>query len=225
MSPATSPRPHAGHPGIAAIAHRRAGPAAAAPLPRRPGPSHAEDGHLSKVLKLLTACSLPLAAIPETAHAAAATFVAACTQPLDFGSMVVMGSGSRTVALSGATTDSGVMGVSGDTPTAATFTVTYSRATGDLNIYVLTFQVTMPTVAAVTVNGVQGNLTNFTTDIPGISNLIPGQTATVIVAACIAASCGFTFHIGATLNVTAGSTGAVLPFSMPIVATVTPVIG
>ncbi|WP_420382270.1 DUF4402 domain-containing protein [Novosphingobium sp.] len=163
--------------------------------------------------------------MPCQAHAAAATFTATANQPLSFGTLVVSGSGSRTIAPDGTSTSTGILPLGDSISGPAQFTMTYTHASGLFLFYFLQIQVTMPSANSVTINGVQGTISNFTTDLPGMASLQPGQTGTATVTNCFSPTCTIVFHVGGTLNVTSGNQGAQLVFPLQLVATVTQVLG
>ena len=175
----------------------------------------------------LLACMVPvlIAASPGTARAAtAASFTAIANQPLSFGTLVVSGSGSRTIAPDGTSTNNGVLPLGDSTSSPAQFTMTYTHASGLFIFYLLQIQVTMPSANSTTVNGVQGTVSNFTTDLPGLTTLQPGQTGT-ITTTCVTATCTIVFHVGGTLNITSGTRGAQMVFPVMLITSVTQVLG
>lgn len=162
-----------------------------------------------------------IALAPAHALAAAATFTAVANQPLAFGTLVVSGSGSRTIATDGSSTNSGILPLGDSTSTPAEFTLTYTHASGIFIFYQLQIQVTLPAANSLTVGGVQGTISNFTTDLPGLPSLLPGQTGTVTVNTCYTATCTIVFHVGGTLNVTSGTSGAQLVFPLVVMTSAT----
>ena len=166
------------------------------------------------------------AMIAPAAHAAMpSSFTATANQPLSFGTIVTSGNGSRTIGPDGSTTNNGVFPLGDSASTPAEFTMTYTRASGDPHLYQLLIQVMLPSVGNVSVNGVQGSLSGFTTDLPGVPTLQPGQSAVVTVNNCASTTCSITFHIGGTLSVVSGNTGATLTFPLMLMTTVTMVLG
>jgi hypothetical protein len=166
-----------------------------------------------------------LLAPPLAQAATPASFVAIAEQPLRFGTLVVSGSGSRTVGPDGSTTNNAVFPLGDSASGPAEFTMTYTRASGDSHFYQLLIQVTLPSTSTVNVNSVQGNLASFTTDLPGLPTLLPGQSGLITINNCVTATCSVTFHIGGTLNVASGSKGAALTFPLMLMTTVTAVLG
>ncbi|WP_353228570.1 DUF4402 domain-containing protein [Novosphingobium sp.] len=169
---------------------------------------------------------MAIAGSANPAHAAtAATFTATADQPLRFGTMVTVGSGSRTVGADGSTSNNSVFPLGDRSSGPAQFTMTYARASNDRSTYQLIFQFSLPAAPNVSASGVQGSLTNFTTDLPGAATLQPGATAVYTLPNCVAATCSVTFHVGGTLNVTRASGGATLSFPLLLLTTVTTVFG
>ena len=195
--------------------------------PRYPSPLQAPMGALFRVVSGGMAALLALSCgIVAPAQAqSVSTLTSSADQTLRFGTIVTGGSGSRTVSASGAITDSGVFPVGVQSAGPAQFTLTYYRAPGDLRFLLLTFQITLMSVPKVSVNGVQGSLTGFTSDIPGAPTIQPGQTVNYILPLCLQTLCTVTFHIGATLNIVQPNTGANLTFALPVVTTVTSAFG
>ena len=160
------------------------------------------------------------------AHAVTpASFTASADQPLRFGTMVTVGSGSRTVGPDGSTSNASVFPLGDRASGPAQFTMTYARASGDHNAYQLIFQFSLPAAPNVNVAGVQGSLGGFTTDLPGVAMLNPGQTAVYTMPNCVAATCSVTFHVGGTLTIQRTSGGASLNFPLTLLTTVTTVFG
>lgn len=168
--------------------------------------------------------ALGLAGSPARA-ATPASFSAIANQPLNFGTIVTAGGGSRTVGADGSSSDNGVFPLGSGSSGPAQFTMTYTRASNDHSAYQLLFLFSLPNPGAVNVSGVQGNLTGFTTDLPGVPNLQPGQTATYILPNCVTTTCSVTFHVGATLNVTPASGRANLTFPLVLLTTVITALG
>lgn len=169
--------------------------------------------------------ALPGCAAAPARAATPASFVAAAVQPLRFGTVVTSGSGTRTVGPDGSTSNSGVLPLGDSTSGPATFTMTYTRASNDQNIYQLLIQVSLPQASGQTVNGVSGTVSGFTTDLPGIPVLRPGQSAVFTLNNCVSATCTVTFHIGGTLAISGGTRTASLTFPLVLLTSVTAVLG
>jgi hypothetical protein len=167
-----------------------------------------------------------LVIIAAPAHAATpASFTATADQPLSFGTMVTASGGSRTVGADGSTSSNGVFPLGDQTSGPAQFTMTFARASGDHFVYQLIFQFSLPAPPGESVSGVRGTLSGFTTDLPGVPVLLPGQTALYTMPNCVSATCSVTFHVGSTLNVTRSSGGGSLVFPLMVLTTVTAVLG
>lgn len=165
-------------------------------------------------------------AIADPACAAnSASFSAIAVQPLTFGTLVTASGGSRTVGSDGSTTSNGVFPLGDSTSGPAEFTMTYTRTPGDHLSYQLIFQFSLPAPPSVTAGGVQGSLSSFTTDLPGVPTLQPGQTVVYTLPNCVATTCSVTFHVGGTLNVTRSSGGGNLSFPLTLLTTVTTALG
>lgn len=171
-------------------------------------------------------CALSFAlAVPPAQAAPPTSFTATADQPLRFGTIVTANGGSRTVGADGSTSSNGVFPLGDQTSGPAQFTLTFSRpGGGDHFIYQLTFQFSLPAPANVNVSGIQGSLSGFTTDLPGVPTLQSGQTAVYTLPSCSNSTCAVTFHIGATLNVARTSGGGSLAFPLVLLSTVTAVL-
>ncbi|WP_197412535.1 DUF4402 domain-containing protein [Novosphingobium sp. Fuku2-ISO-50] len=177
-------------------------------------------------MRHLAVASLAMVVMAPAAHAdSPSSFTATADQALSFGTIVTSGSGSRTVGPDGSTTNNGVFPLGDSASGPAQFTMTYTRASGDPHLYQLLIQVMLPTVSPVRANGVQGSLSGFTTDLPGVPTLLPGQAAVFTMPNCVSKTCSITFHVGSTLNVVSGNTGAKLTFPLMLMTTVTAVLG
>ena len=154
-----------------------------------------------------------------------AAFTATALQPLTFGTLVTASGGSRTVGPDGSTSSSGVFPLGDSTSAPAEFTLTYTRASGSFISVLVIFQFSLPSPPTVNIPGIQGTLSTFTTDLPGVATLQPGQTATYIMPACATATCSVSFHIGGTLTITRSSGGGNLTFPLTLLTTVTTALG
>lgn len=161
----------------------------------------------------------------DPAAAASSSLTASADQALRFGTLVTAGGGARTVAPDGTTTNAGVFPLGDRASGPAQYTITFARATGDKFIYTLMFQISLASVPNVKTSGLQGSLGSFTTDLPGVPTLIPGQFATYVMPNCVTAVCSITFHVGGTLSVVRTNGTAALSFPLPLVSVVTAVLG
>ena len=168
------------------------------------------------MLALVAPCAL--AATP-------ASFTASADRPLTFGTLVTASGGSRTIGADGSSSDNGVFPLGSSTSGPAQFTMTFARASNDHAVYQLVFQFSLPSPGSVNVGGVQGNLSGFTTDLPGVPRLLPGQTAIYTLPNCVTATCSVTFHVGATLSVTPATSHANLAFPLVLLTTVIAALG
>lgn len=159
-------------------------------------------------------------AVPGTARAD--NVVLSADQPLRFGTMVVPGSGSRTISASGGVTDSNLFAVSGPTGPAQ-FTLSVDRG-GSSNVVSVVVQIVLPSVPSVTQAGVTGTLSALATDLPGLPLLVPGQFASFTISNCATRICTLTFHVGGRIDIVRSSGGAALTFALPVTATVLAVL-
>jgi hypothetical protein len=160
------------------------------------------------------AISSPARADPPSTHAVA-------DADLRFGTIVVFGSGTRTVTpAGGVTTSGGIISGTGDSPGPARFTVGYNRGNeGNSRINVV-FAVTFGAVPPVTQGGVTATVTNLTSNLPGALNITPGLTVQMTVNNCRVRICGASFDVGGTLNVTRSFGGAFISTPVPVSVTV-----
>lgn len=171
-------------------------------------------------------CGLGLALSAAPALAAPPTSLEATADaPLTFGTIVTSSGGSRTVSADGSTSNNGVFALGSSSSAPAQFTMTFERPPGNRTVYQLTFLFSLPAPPAVSVGGLQGTLSGFTTDLPGIAQLQPGQIATYTQPSCATTTCSVMFHVGATLTVTPASSRANLTFPLVLQTTVIAVLG
>ena len=165
---------------------------------------------------LLTAAAL---ALPASAEAAPASLTVTPDTALRFGSFVVITTGSRTIGAGGAVTNSGIFPVGSAPVGPAQFTVTYDRGNNNPQVLSVTFQLMLGSVSPVSQAGVTGRLSGFVSDLPGAAVLVPGQVVTYTIPSCPARTCSKTFRVGARLDVSRASGGAVLNIALPVTAT------
>ena len=165
-----------------------------------------------------------MAVAPGYAHADQATITVNADQALRFGSFVVTATGSRTVSASGTVTSNGVFSAGNDPAGPAQFTMTYDRGVDASQSIAIIVQVLLSGSASVTQAGVTGTLSNYDTDLPGITLLTPGQSVLFTIANCTQRRCSQTFHIGARLDVTRNSGTAALVLPLPVTANVLAVL-
>jgi hypothetical protein len=134
---------------------------------------------------------------------------------LDFGAFMVFGSGSRTVTASGAVSDVSIVGLEGNPPSPARFTVLYDRGNNSRHPMDIELELVMSSVAPVRVGGTTGELTAFETDLPQALRIEPGQAIRISFADCRTRICSRSFQLGAKLNVTRSYGGARLVVPIP----------
>ncbi len=168
---------------------------------------------------LLAALCAVLAA-PQAARADTPMAFVLPEMALRFGTVAVFGSGTRTVTPSGAVSDSGIMPAVGDSPGPARFTVGYDRGNEGNKSITVVFVITFGTVPPVSQGGVSATVTNLTSDLPGASAIVPGQTVQITVANCRVRQCAISFNVGGQINVTSHFGGANLSTPVPVSVTV-----
>lgn len=179
---------------------------------------------LARMARTIAGCA-PLALIAAPALAAPPTSLdVTADAPLTFGTIVTSGGGSRTVGADGSTSDNGVFALGSSVSAPAQFSMTFERPPGDRSVYQLVFLFSLPAPSKLSVGGVQGSLSAFTTDLPGIAQLQPGQVASYIVPNCASTTCAVTFHVGATLTVTPATSRTNLTFPLVLQCTVLAVL-
>ncbi|MBU6267170.1 MAG: DUF4402 domain-containing protein [Sphingomonadales bacterium] len=141
-------------------------------------------------------------------------------QTLRFGSFVVPFTGSRTIDAGGAVASDGVFAAGNDPVGPAQFTITYDRGPGSTAPVTVIVQVLLAGAASQVQGGVSGGLSTFSTDLPGVTALLPGQAVTFSITNCRTQTCSQTFHVGGRLDVTRFSGGASLAIPLPVSATV-----
>jgi hypothetical protein len=161
-----------------------------------------------------------LASAAAPALAAAPSVTVNADQALRFGTFFTDTTGTRTVSATGAVTGSAIVPLTGTAPGPAQFTFTYDRGNNANVAYSLLISVLVPGTASQVSGGVTGTIARFDTDLPGVSVLLPGQTAQVTLVGCQRQICSRTFRIGGTLQVARTSGGAQLAIPLPIVVTV-----
>jgi hypothetical protein len=149
------------------------------------------------------------------------TFTASANQPLQYGKVVTSGGGSITISPDGAISENGVVPVSGLSSTPAEYTLTYNKGLTGLLTTELIIQITLVAPSGANTGGISGTLSGFTTDLPGYSQIQPGQTLTYTLYNCFTPTCTVTFHIGGTLNIATSGGGGTLTFPLVVMATVT----
>lgn len=173
---------------------------------------------------LALALLVPAPARAQLVPGAPSLTVSAGSQ-LRFGVMVVPLSGSRTVGADGSVSDAGVIPVASGATGPAEFTITYDRGVQSTQPLTITLQVVLSAAPPVLQSGVAGQLSAFTSDLPGAPVLVAGTPVTATITNCVTRSCALTFHIGGRLDVLRAFGSANLAFSLPVTALVTQVQG
>lgn len=135
---------------------------------------------------------------------------------LRFGSFAVMGSGYRIVSPSGAVQDSGIFSTTTGDTGPAQFIVAYDRANNSKRALNLQIQLTFLPPQTVQVGGVTANLSAYQSDIPGASQIVPGQIVEINIPNCAARVCQTTFRMGGRLDVDRTSGGASVAIPIPV---------
>lgn len=135
--------------------------------------------------------------------------------PLDFGSIVVLGSGTKQIGPDGAITASGLVTVRGPREGPAQFTITYRPGKRTRTAVV---QLVFASIPQLSNNGTTGTVSNLASDLPGISLFLPGQSQIYTMPPCPPPSCSVSFRVGGRLSLTGGAAGASFVFPLPISA-------
>lgn len=149
------------------------------------------------------------------APARAGTLDLQALRPLDFGALVVLGSGSKQVDPDGIVTSTGLATVSGQREGPAEFTLAY-RPDGQTRSATVMF--TLGTGGTLSSNGSTGTLASLTTDFPGLGALRPGETRVVTLPPCAPPQCDTVFRIGGRLTVSGGSRQTTFSFPLQVTA-------
>ena len=149
------------------------------------------------------------------APATAGTVELVASRPLDFGAIVVLGSGSKQIAPDGTVSNNGLVSVSGPRQGPAEFTLTYRPDSQTRRAVV---QISVTSTAAQSSNGSVGTLAGLTSDLSGIGALQAGASRVVTLAPCPPPQCDTVFHIGGELTVSGGSQQATFTFPVQVTA-------
>ncbi len=139
------------------------------------------------------------------------------TRPLEFGALVVPGSGTVRVSPDGSVTASGIIPLNRARPAPAEFILIY-RPRGLIGTGAV--QLVLNTPPTLTRDGTTGVLSGISTDLPGFSSLIPGQAQIYTFTACRQPTCTVTFRVGATLTLTGGAADGRFSFPLSFTARV-----
>lgn len=164
---------------------------------------------------------VPLAALTMLAGLSAGPALAQAklevvpVRSLDFGSLVLLGSGSKQIDPDGTTTSQGLSTVKGAREGPAEFVLVYRPGAKARNAIV---QVTLEQAGTLVVKGTTGTLSNLTTDLSGGITSITNRTMVVKMTACAPPSCSLTFHIGGKLALVGGGADAQFTFPLQVTA-------
>jgi len=139
---------------------------------------------------------------------------------LHFGTFMVFGSGSRTVTAGGAVIDGSIVALEGAAPMPARFSVTYDRGSGNNHVLDIELELVISNPPGVREGGVEGSVSGFQTDLPGASQVAPGQAIRLFLRNCRSRTCSRNFHVGGRLDVTRHFGGADLAIPITMDATV-----
>lgn len=152
--------------------------------------------------------------------AAAPSVTVIAEQPLRFGTLIVPGSGWRTIGADGTVADSGLLAIGGGAAGPARFTITYDRGSDSTRPINIVMQVFVTGTQSIRRDQVTGRLSRFETDLPGIAGLLSSPAATFTINGCRQRRCSQTFRVGARLQVDRANGGAELVFPLPVTASV-----
>jgi Domain of unknown function (DUF4402) len=138
--------------------------------------------------------------------------------PLRFGTLVVFGSGSRTVRANGDSSNDGVYLVGLGRGGPAQFTVTYDRGDEPLREINVTYMIVLGSAGPISQSGMSGSLSSFDSDLAGSTTLVPGRAVIQTMPMCITQTCTTTFRIGARLDIGRASGSAPFVLALPVSA-------
>lgn len=161
-----------------------------------------------------------LVAAQGKAHADPASLTVVAQRPLNFGTLMVPSSGSRTLGSDGSISDSGVIAISGEQASPAEFAITYDRGSENNRSINIMVQVFLSGGQTTSTDGVEGRLSLFDTDLALDGGLSSGATGTFTITDCRERRCTQTFRVGARLDVDRSFGGATMIFPLPVTATV-----
>ncbi len=156
-----------------------------------------------------------LALSAPAVQAAAPSISVRSDQDLRFGVFYTDTAGSRTVSSSGAISGTSIVPIGASSAGPAQFTITYDRGNNANTAYALQVQLLISGVT-LRVGGVTGVLSSFSTDLPGVGTLLPGQAAFYTIKGCQRQICTQTFRVGGKLDITRTSGGAALALALPL---------
>ena len=135
---------------------------------------------------------------------------------LRFGSFAVINQGYITVSPTGTVQSQGIVKItSGDTGPAR-FTISYDRGNNSRRRLNLVIQLVFSNPGQVTVGGVDGQLSDYRTDLPNATTIAPGQIVELTIPNCIQRVCSRSFSLGARLDVRSRYGGGQLSVPIPV---------
>ena len=155
---------------------------------------------------LLVSAGVNSVVLPDPAAAKPRTIQITEQRNLRFGKIAVPQYGERVVGTDGSVRDIGILSAGSADTGPASFLVTYDRGNESKRVLTIEIQLGISTGQFSTA-GIQANLRNLTSDIPGHSMISEGQPVTIRLPNCRTRVCRTEFTIGATLQVTNTSGG------------------
>jgi hypothetical protein len=165
------------------------------------------------------------AVLPQMAQAKPPKLEIVVQKQLRFGTFGVMTSGTRMVSPSGAVTSVAIIPVAGSVTGPAEFTIAYDRGNESRRSISLVIEVFLMEAPRVSQGGLSATVTDFTTDLPGISTLAPGRPVTIAIDNCLTRVCARTFRVGGRLQIQRSYGGGTITVPLPIVANLITVDG
>ena len=150
------------------------------------------------------------------AKAAPAQLTIVPQSDLRFGSFAVMTSGYRIVSPSGGVQDSGIFSTSVGGTGPAQFALIYYRNNNSKRTLNLQIQLTFLPPQTVKVGGVTANLSGYQSDIPGATQIIPGQVVRINIPNCRARVCQTSFRLGGRLDIDRTAGGGMISIPIPV---------
>ncbi|WP_298283091.1 DUF4402 domain-containing protein [Novosphingobium sp.] len=141
-------------------------------------------------------------------------------QPLRFGTLLVPLSGSRTVSPQGQITDIGLFEIRNDPVGPAQFTVTYDRGNESRRSIDIEIQIFLSGSQRIRVGGVEGQVSQLTSDISGSGGLMTEGSVRLTIRNCRERQCSVSFRVGARIDLTRSAGGASLVLPLSATATV-----
>ena len=135
--------------------------------------------------------------------------------PLEFGDLIVLGSGSRTVQPDGRVRDNGVVSVASTPPRAARYVLQYDRGNNANKIYNVEVAITFLQPPRFNTGNVNAELLSLSTDLPGFSSVRLNQPITVTLSPCRRRTCELAFNVGGTMVISASGGSADVEIGMP----------